>query len=292
MKKKLKSFIPILIIIAIFYFFDFDETSSTITEVQDTDSLIVRYLDVGQADSTVFHLNNEDEQHVIIYDTGDWQGSEVVDYLQEENIDVIDLIIISHPHADHIGQLNHILKAFTVEEVWMTGNEANSNLFAETIDTLLEQETVNYHEPDLGDTYEIGPLHIEVLHPDPEALTGDLNEDSLSILTTFGQMKFLFTGDAGVKTEKQLMNEHRQLEAHFLQLGHHGSNTSSDENFIDRVDPDYAIYSAGENNSYGHPSPEVIDLLEEKKIPIYGTDKDGTITVTTDGKTYEVTTEK
>jgi len=293
MKRKVSSLIPIIIILAVAYFFFFDQKAEpTLTFVSDTDSLVVRYLDVGQADATVFHLNDADEEYVILYDVGDWRGEEVVDYLHDHQIDSIDLIIISHPHADHIGQLKPILEQFTVEEVWTNGAETDTDLFLTTMETLLANDSIAYNEPNIGDTYEVGPLHIEVLHPDPAELTGDLNNDSLSIMATFGEKKFLFTGDAGVKTEREIMAHFSHLEADILQLGHHGSNTSSDEAFIDAVNPAYAIYSAGLDNKYGHPSPEVVELFKQKEIPLYGTIEDGTITVTTDGKKLDLVTEK
>lgn len=294
MKRKFSTFLSVVIIVlAVAYLFYFDdETEPTTTFVTEADSLAVRYLDVGQADATVFHLNDDEREYVILYDVGDWQREEVVDYLLEQQIENIDLIIISHPHADHIGQLKPILEQFSVEEVWMTGAEANTNLFISTVETLLADDSINYNEPAVGETYEVGPLHIEVLHPNPAELTGDLNEDSLSILATFGEVKFLFTGDAGVKTEREIIANNKHIKAQFLQLGHHGSNTSSEASFIEKVKPTYAIYSAGANNKYGHPSPEVVDLMAEKNIPILGTDTYGTITVTTDGKDFDIETEK
>lgn len=293
MKRKLNSIIPIIIILALAYFFFFDqEAEPSFTLVNDTDSLVIRYLDVGQADATVFHLNDADEEYVILYDVGDWRGEEVVEYLHDHQIHQIDLIIISHPHADHIGQLKTILEQFNVEEVWTNGAETDTDLFLTTMETLLADDSIAYNEPNIGDTYEVGPLHIEVLHPDPAELTGDLNNDSLSIMATFGEKKFLFTGDAGVKTEREIMAHFSNLEADILQVGHHGSNTSSDEAFIDTVNPDYAIYSAGLDNKYGHPNPEVVELFKQKEIPFYGTLEDGTITVTTDGKELELVTEK
>lgn len=293
MKHKFSSFITILIILAVGYFFFFDQDAEpSLTLVSETDSLVVRYLDVGQADATVFHVNDADEEYVILYDVGDWRGEEVVDYLHEHQIDDIDLIMISHPHADHIGQLQDILQQFNVEEVWTNGAETATDLFLSTMETLLADESIAYNEPDIGDTYEVGPLHIEVLHPDSAELSGDLNNDSLSIMAIFGEVKFLFTGDAGVKTEREIMANSSHLEADILQLGHHGSNTSSDEAFIDAINPSYAIYSAGLDNKYGHPSPEVVELINRKNIPLYGTIEHGTVTVTTDGKEIELATDK
>lgn len=294
MKGKFSTFISIVIIIlALAYLYYFDEKAEpTTTFVTETDSLAVRYLDVGQADATVFHVNDADKEYIILYDVGDWQGEEVVDYLHEQDIETIDLIIVSHPHADHIGQLRPILEQFSVEEVWMNGAETDTNLFISTMETLLADDSINYNEPEIGETYEVGPLHIEVLHPDPTELTGDLNDDSLSILATFGEVRFLFTGDAGTKTEREIIDRSKHIGAHFLQLGHHGSNTSSDASFIEKVNPTYTIYSAGINNKYGHPSPDVVDLLTEKSIPMLGTDVYGTITVTTDGEDFSISTEK
>src|SRR5699024_7093769 len=110
MKRKFSTFLSVVIIVlAVAYLFYFeDETESTTTFVTEADSLAVRYLDVGQADATVFHLNDDEHEYVILYDVGDWQREEVVDYLHEQQIENIELIIISHPHADHIGQLKPI----------------------------------------------------------------------------------------------------------------------------------------------------------------------------------------
>src|SRR5699024_10061907 len=139
-----------------------------------------------------------------------------------------------------------------------------------------------------GNSVSVGPLTLDVLHP--ETVTGKENEESLSILFTYGNSKFLFTGDAYKADEKEMMKRMPDLHADILQLGHHGSNTSSDESFIKTVDPDVAIYSAGAQNSYGHPSPEVINLLDKLNITVYGTDVHGTIIVTSDGQDYSIDT--
>lgn len=254
-----------------------------------TGQLTVHYLDVGQADATLFLLEEENEQYVILYDTGDWQGNEVVTFLKQNNIDAIDVIIISHPHADHIGQLADIVRQVSVDEVWMTANTANTNVYADAIEAILEND-VSYDETEAGEIFDIGALTIEVLHP--ETLTGDLNEDSLSVRFTYGKVAFLFTGDAYEKQELEMIERNETVQANILQLGHHGSNTSSNEQFLKQVNPEYAIYSAEANNSYGHPSPEVVERVEKLGITLLGTDVHGTITVTSDGKEYDVMPEK
>ncbi len=251
--------------------------------------LTVSYIDAGQGDATLIQFKDDKEEYTILYDAGDWLGNEVPTFLKEKKIDQIDLIIISHPHADHIGQLPKVMENFNVGEVWMTGNATNTNVFQSAMEAVLNSDA-DYEEPEAGDVFDIGPLQLYVLHP--EELTGGLNEDSLSIQFTYGKISFLFTGDAYKEQELMMLSHSEHIQADFLQLGHHGSNTSSDPAFIEAVNPTYGVYSAGADNSYGHPHQETVDLFKEKGIPLYGTDVNGTITIQTDGVNYEIFTEK
>jgi len=252
----------------------------------DLSELHVHYINVGQADSTLFQYTDQDDTYTILYDTGDWNKNDVTNYLAQQNISFIDLIIISHPHADHIGQLEDIMHTYDVGEVWLSGNTSSSDTFQGAIKAVTDSDA-DYSEPRAGDEFEIGPLGIEILHP--SSLTGNLNEDSISARFTYGDIAFVFTGDA-YKNEELLMMS-RDVEADFLQLGHHGSNTSSDPAFIEAVDPAVAIYSASHNNSYGHPSPDVVSLIQDSGITLYGTDIHGTVLVTTNGNDYDIQTE-
>lgn len=257
-------------------------------KTKEAGTLQVDYIDVGQGDATLINYDNQEERYTILYDTGDWQGDEVVPFLQDEDVEEIDIIIISHPHADHIGQLANVLDNFSVEEVWMTGNTANSGVYQDALQAV-EDSDAAYEEPLAGDIFDIGPLTFTTLHPN--SLTGDLNDDSLSMHIAFHDISFMFTGDAGKAEEEQIMNRDLPLQADYLQLGHHGSDTSSNSDFIEAVEPTEAIYSAGEDNKYGHPDQEVVSLFEEKGIELYGTDVHGTITVETDGKEATLTTD-
>lgn len=248
-------------------------------------ALTLHYIDAGQGDATLLQYEGDDEQYTILYDTGDWLGSEVVPYLEQEDVDEIDIVIISHPHADHIGQLKPVLENVDVGEVWMSGNDASSGVFTEAMEAVENSEAA-YEEPSTGDVFDVGPLELTVLHP--EKLTGGLNEDSLSIHFQFGETAFLFTGDAYKENEQEMIAADLPIKADVLQLGHHGSDTSSSSAFIEAVQPEIAIYSAGADNSYGHPHEETVSLFEEKGIPLYGTDKDGTVIVVSNGKTVDV----
>lgn len=251
--------------------------------------LVVHYIDAGQADATLFQFTYDDKPFTILYDAGDWNKNDVVRYLSAQQITFIDLIIISHPHADHTGQLADIVNTFEVGEVWLSGNTSTSQTFQQGLEAVLASEA-DYYEPRAGDEFEIGPLKIDVLHPN--SISGKFNEESISLLFTYGDIKFVFTGDAGKQEELEMINRGINIEADILSLGHHGSNTSTDPAFIKAVNPEIAIYSAGENNSYGHPHSEVVTRIQDAGITLYGTDIHGTILVKTDGSEYNISTKK
>lgn len=246
-------------------------------------------MDVGQADATLLQFADEGKMRNILYDTGDWNRTDVIDYLHQQQVTNLDLLIISHPDADHIGQMAKIMQSLDVGEVWMTGNENASNTFQKAIEAVLDSDAT-YEEPRAGDQFDIGPLAIEVVHP--KKITGKANEESLSVKFTYGELSFLFTGDAGKADEQEMIDRKHNLHATILQLGHHGSDTSTSTAFLQAVKPEVAIYSAGADNTYGHPHQEVLSRLQKADIPVYGTDESGNIIVTTDGKNYTLETEK
>lgn len=254
---------------------------------QPLQELTVHYIDVGQADATLFEFADENDSYTLLFDTGDWNRNDVINYLANQNISTIDLIVTSHPHADHIGQLAEIVNTYEVGEIWMSGNEASSNTYIEAAEAVLNSDA-DYHEPRTGEEYSIGPMDITVLYPDQ--VTGDLNEESVSLHMSYGEIDFVFTGDAEKKAEAAMVQSGMTLEADILQLGHHGSRTSSTPSFIEAVNPDVAIYSAAVNSQYGHPDAEVVDRIQNAGIDLYGTDVHGTVIVTTDGVSYDITT--
>src|SRR5699024_3878580 len=159
----------------------------------------------------------------------------------------IDLITISHPHADHIGQFPQIMDEFDVDGVWFLGNTASSYTYQQASEAVLESYA-DYYEHNAGYYCKKDSLTIKVLQV--IELTGGLNEDFSSVRMEYGGVAFLFTGDAYKQAEKQMMQQTDHMQAQFLQLGHHGSNTSTDKQFIQEVQPEVAIYSAGTGNSY------------------------------------------
>ncbi|MFZ3590942.1 MBL fold metallo-hydrolase [Bacillus sp. DJP31] len=249
--------------------------------------LKVHYIDVGQGDSTLLQYSQDGEDFTILIDAGNWNSNNVVNYLNSQNVTQIDIAIGTHPDADHIGQLDKVLNTFEVGEVWLPGNTSTSQTFQRLLGAI-DSSGVDYYEPRMGDEFEIGLLGIDVLYP--KTISEQDNEESISLKITYGEVRFIFTGDASKSDELNMLQSGFNLQADILHLGHHGSSTSTHPSFLSEVKPSIAIYSAGLNNSYGHPHEEVVDLVQSSGVNLYGTDVHGTVIVTTDGKDYKVFT--
>ncbi|MCP8615933.1 MBL fold metallo-hydrolase [Salirhabdus salicampi] len=245
--------------------------------------LVVHYMDVGQGDSTLI-LGPD---FTILIDAGRYNASDVVPYLNSVGVQSIDLMIGTHPHADHIGQMDKVLQNFPVKEVWMSGDAHTSRTFERVIDAIAASEA-SYHEPRAGETFTIGSSQLDVVSP--YSINGNFHKGSVAVKVRYGNVNFLFTGDAEHETEREILNRDYDLKAYIYQLGHHGSSTSNTEAFLKAINPEVAIYSAGHGNSYGHPHDEVVNRVRSMGIKLYGTDVHGHILVKTNGTTYTVET--
>lgn len=294
MNQKILSTIVLItaVLIIVFFFNDDDVTKQSIPQQKvDLSSPFLRahYIDAGQADATLLQIVNEGNVQNVLIDAGDWNRTDVLEYLDEQNISSIDIIAITHAHADHIGQLAKIIEQYSVEEVWMNGETATSQVFLNALEAI-DKYDVGYNEPEIGDTYHIGPLQVDILHTSHEE--SNSNNNSIAMMMTYGDVKLLFTGDAEKKAEDQMLARNEKLRAHVFQVGHHGSNTSNTPAFYQAVKPQIAIYSAAENNSYGLPNEDVLERITSSGADLYGTAIDGTVIVETDGKRIDVTTER
>ena len=250
--------------------------------IQTTGDMLVHFIDVGQGDSILIETTSGN----VLVDAGNWNGRAVIDYLNDRGISHIDLMIATHPDADHIGQMPLILEALTVDEVWMNGVESTSKTFENTINLILEKDIV-YYEPEVGDGIDFGDVAIDVLGPITR--TNDANKDSIVTQVTHGAVEVMLTGDAGVKEEASLINRFGdRLVSDILKLGHHGSNTSTSQAFLDAVNPEAVIISASENNSYGHPHEEVVERLVTAGVDVYQTSQHGDVVFKSDGANIEL----
>lgn len=246
--------------------------------------LHVHFIDVGQGDSIL--IQAPDGATMLI--DGGYSGAGALAYLKAQQITKIDVMVATHPHADHIGGLVDVLRALPVGEIWTSGAVHTTGVFEQLLDAIADAK-VPYHEAKRGDTIALGTLQFAVLHSDPDA--AELNDSSVVLHLAYGSVSFLFTGDAEGPGEQAMLREVKtQLPSTILKVGHHGSSTSSSPAFLAAVRPAVAIYSAGAHNSYGHPHASTIQNLKRVGAAIYGTDSAGTVVVTTNGTTYRVAT--
>lgn len=250
-----------------------------------TNQLRFHFIDVGQGDSTFIELPNGKS---MLIDAGEIdQGDKVVAYIYEQGYDTVNYVVATHAHSDHIGGLPQVLSNFNVDEVIMTEDKNDTQIFSNLF-TAIYVNGATLHYVMAGDTIiSEGDLLVEVVAP-KVLVSDDYNNNSVVIKITYGNTKFLFTGDAEKSEEDGIWTN---IKCDLLKVGHHGSKSSSSANFLKKVNPTYAIISCGLYNSYGHPTDEVLQRLNERKIKTYRTDLQGTILVTSDGKTISINKE-
>lgn len=259
--------------------------STTPTPTPTGAELKIHFIDVGQGDSILIDLA---ETEILIDGGGRSPG--VVSYLSAHVDGAIEALVVTHPHADHIGGLIAVLDSFEVEEIWLNGDTSTSKTYQEFM-SLVETEDASISEALRGQSIEVDGLTLPILHP-VKPLFGDTNNNSVVLRLCYGDIKFLFTGDAEKRAETSILDSALVVQAQILKVGHHGSSSSSSTKFLNVVKPEVAIYMAGEGNRYGHPHQETITALLEVGAEIYGTDIHGTIVITTDGETFTLQLER
>lgn len=252
--------------------------------------LQVMFIDVGNADSI---LIRQGEVSALI-DAGErGDGDDVLAYLNAQGVKKLDLVIATHPHADHIGGMADVINGIPVDKFvmsFMPDDETPTTATYLNMLTALDEKSVPVEEASPGTVYPLGTAQLTVLGPLSE--TDEANNISVVTRLTFGERSFLFMGDAEKDVEKELLQSGRTLSADVLKVGHHGSNTSSSQAFLSVVDPDIAIVPCGKGNSYDHPHAEVLSRLEKLGATIYRADVHGHISIVTDGKNLDVSTQK
>lgn len=246
-----------------------------------TGTLEIAYLDVGQADSIYITLPNGE---TMLIDAGEASASgDIIKTINDNNSKgVIDYVITTHPHEDHVGGMAAVIKAFKVKNLWMPNKIHTTKTFENLLDTI-EEKDLSIHTAKAGKIlFDYGNLKAAFIAPNGNEYDS-LNDYSASILLTYNDRRFLFMGDAEAKSESEILASGVQITADVLKVGHHGSNTSSTKTFIQKVAPKYAIISCGKGNSYGHPTAKTLATLSEFGIDIKRTDESGTIICFCDG---------
>jgi len=252
-----------------------------------TGQLNIHYIDVGQADSILLTLN---DKAMLIDGGNNSDGKLVVDYITKQGISSLDYVIGTHPHEDHIGGLDNVIKNFDVKNVLMPKVQNDTKTFEDVLDAISSKK-LSITTPNIGDTYDFSEAKFTILSCKNEK-TKELNECSIVIRLVFGEQSYIFCADAEIVNEYDMLNSGLTLKSNVLKVGHHGSTTSSLEKFLRAVDPEVAVISVGEGNDYGHPHKEVMERLNKLGIKVYRTDYSGTIVISSDGKTNTISVEK
>jgi competence protein ComEC len=244
-------------------------------------------LDVGQGDGAVIETP---AGHVIVVDTGgmtaegvDHGGPILTSYLRSEGINSIDALILSHPHADHIGGAAALLKRFRVKRLIDDGVDETVPIMR-TIRSVALERNVAYQKAVRGQALNFDDgVRAEVLAPGPAVLPGGANNASVVLHVSYGKASLLFTGDAEAPEEAEMLHSREPLACDVLKVGHHGSRTSSSPDMIAAAHAQIAIVSVGRHNRYGHPNLDVLARLAHSGARIYRTDETGAVTCATDG---------
>ena len=234
-----------------------EENSTYDTQVDN--KLEIHFVDVGQADAIVI----KQEGHYMVIDAGKNDTKEFfVDYLKKQGIEKLDYVVGTHVHEDHITSTTKTFENFVTAV-----KEKNKKLYA----------------PTSGESFKLGDATFEVLAPNSSSYD-DANNYSIVIKLTYGETKFLFTGDAEKLSEQEILNKGYDLKCNVIKVPHHGSSSSLSEEFLEQVSPQIAVISVGKDNSYNHPNKTTMKNLEKRNITVYRTDESGTIILNSDGK--------
>lgn len=274
------------VVVVLFYLGCYYYNENSVKEeykISSDGNLVIRYLDVGQADSILIENNSK----FMLIDAGNnSDGDLLVDYFKKLGIKEFEYVVATHPHEDHIGGMDDVINNFAVKNFYMPDVVTTTKTFEDMID-VVEKNVFKVSIPEVGEEFNFSDLYFKVLHVGDESYD-DLNDVSICLSLRFGKNKFIFMGDASSKVEDMIIDRGYNITSDVLKVGHHGSSYSSSINFLKEVKPKYSIISVGEGNTYSHPHSQAISLLNKVNSEIYRTDLDGTVIVTSDGENIKV----
>ncbi len=268
------------------------------TETQNRD-LRITAIDVGQGNSTLIRFPGSKK---MLIDGGGFFNDEfdigryvVAPYLWHQKIRRIDIVVLTHVHPDHLNGLKFIVENFDVGEVWSNGHEDDTESFQE-FKRIITDRKIPFHQVSAATPpIQIDAVHIQILNPAVSAHLADdwntyegINNHSLVTILTYGAISVLLPADITERTEARLVRQGVKIKSDILFMPHHGSLTSSNELFLEAVHPRIAIVSCGKDNIFRLPHPDVLDRYDVRKIRVLRTDRDGAVTISTDGRDLRI----
>lgn len=269
------------------------EKESTPPPVAEEGEFLSYYIDVGQGDCELVRIPEQDGTYFnLLIDSGDAaHGEDLVKTLRRLGVDTFDAVVVTHPHADHMGSMGEVLREFGTERFYMTevpeSQTPTTVSYEKMLDALAE---IGGKIQWIGAGDEIpGPdsAVIRVLAPEKGAEYGSLNDYSAILKISYGETAFLYLGDAEEAGDTYAM-ENGSVRADVVKIGHHGSSNATDDALIRAVGPDYAVISCGRDNEYGHPHRGTLEILENHGVKVLRTDELGTILISSDGAAVKI----
>ncbi|WP_139904644.1 ComEC/Rec2 family competence protein [Clostridium thermarum] len=290
MKRRL--FLKFIILVLIFWRFftscnySTNDNMETNNSIEKNDILRVHFIDVGQGDSTLLQVNGFN----VLIDAGPNSAShKLLPYLKGNNVENIDYVIATHPDEDHIGGMDEVIKNFNIGILYAPKLTKDTDTFISMVKALKSKGLkINVALDDIA--LNLGEdIILNFLAPIEENYE-EVNNYSVVTKLTYKNISMLFMGDAENLVEAQLLRDKVDIDTDVIKIGHHGSSSSTSDDFLRVVSPEYAIISCGKNNRYKHPHKETINKLENAKVGIYRTDLLGTIIISSDGNNITTTT--
>ncbi len=244
-------------------------------------TLQVWIMDVGQADCIYISFPNGENALIDAGNNAD--GELIVDYLYKNGVQRINYLFGTHPHEDHIGGLDNVIKELEIDHIYLPRVADKYVPTTKTYENVLDaiaQKAYKVHAATAGTkVIDTEGLRLQIFSPDSTAYK-DMNLYSIVLRLDFGEHSFLLTGDAETDNEEVILHAGYDVDVDVLKIGHHGSNTSSGKAFLQAVSPQYAVISCGAGNNYGHPTQNTLNKLESTGAKLYRTDVDGTVVFT------------
>jgi len=275
--------LPLLIIVvfAIVGYFGYSFANPLLPVDLESGQAAVHFIDVGQGDAVLIQTT---EGHALIDGGDNHMGERVVQHLRDAGVSELSYVIATHPHADHIGGLIDVLDTFPVGTLILPNVAHTTQTFERFLDAI-ENNNVQLREPVAGSTFYVGDAVFTIIAPNSYG-HANLNNYSVSMRMVLGDTSFIFTGDAEVDSEMEMISAGHVLYSDVLHVGHHGSSTSTTQEFFDAVSPEIAVIQLSADNTYGHPHREVRDRLAG--VAVYRSDEHGDIILVTDGESITV----
>lgn len=239
----------------------------------------------------------------MLIDTGDVDSrADLVKQLKERKVKDLDIVVITHPHGDHMGGMAELFKDFKIKQIYDNGQSANTAMYRNYLKNI-KAKNIAYKVLKKGDTFTLGDdVKFAVLSPDKPftkentqgvSESGLTNNNSIVCKMTYGQFAMMFTGDAQKEAEDQILKTYKpaDLKSDVLKVGHHGSKTSSSDAFVKAIAPKAVTISCAAGNQYKFPHEPTLKTLQKYNVEVYRTDRNGTITITTDGSSYSIAKE-